>query len=141
MIRRCGLFLSLAAGLWIVSQPERVDSAQASGGSAQPSEMYQDVYNGWKWWHVYCYRCHGQDAIATTLAPTLIDPKTRLTLQVFLRKVRNGAPEKGMQAWDKLLDDKQITQLYYYVAARTDEVLPLRTAGRSRTERRSVDSA
>ena len=29
-----------------------------------------------------------------------------------------------MQAWDKLLDDKQITQLYYYVTARADKVLP-----------------
>ena len=125
MIRRCGLFLVLAAGLWIVSQPERSESAQAAAGSSQSSsEMYQDVYNGWKWWHVYCYRCHGQDAVGTSLAPTLIDPKTRLPLKDFLRKVRNGSPEKGMQAWDKLLDDKQITQLYYYVAARTDKVLP-----------------
>ena len=46
------------------------------------------------------------------------------TLPEFLRKVRNGTPEKGMQAWDKLLDDKQITQLYYYVTARADKVLP-----------------
>ena len=125
MIRRCGLFLTLATGLWIVSQPERSESVQATAGSTQSSsEMYQDVYNGWKWWHVYCYRCHGQDAVGTSLAPTLIDPKTKLTLKDFLRKVRNGSPEKGMQAWDKLLDDKQITQLYYYVAARTDKVLP-----------------
>jgi hypothetical protein len=29
-----------------------------------------------------------------------------------------------MQAWDKLLDDKQITQLYAYVRARADKVLP-----------------
>ncbi|MBI2151039.1 MAG: hypothetical protein HYU27_10620 [Acidobacteria bacterium] len=29
-----------------------------------------------------------------------------------------------MQAWNKLLDDRQITQIYYYVIARTDKVLP-----------------
>jgi hypothetical protein len=29
-----------------------------------------------------------------------------------------------MQAWDKLLDDKQIGQIALYVRARTDKVLP-----------------
>ena len=29
-----------------------------------------------------------------------------------------------MQAWDKLLDDKQIGQIHLYVRARTDKVLP-----------------
>ena len=29
-----------------------------------------------------------------------------------------------MQAWDKLLDEKQIAQLYLYVRARADKVLP-----------------
>ena len=35
-----------------------------------------------------------------------------------------GNPDKGMQAWDKLLDDKQILQLYDYVRRRADKVLP-----------------
>jgi hypothetical protein len=29
-----------------------------------------------------------------------------------------------MQAWDKLLDDKQIGQVFDYVRARADKVLP-----------------
>ena len=89
-----------------------------------PSATYQDVYNGWKWWHVYCYRCHGTNAIATTLAPSLIDPSVKRTSKEFLKVVREGVPDKGMQAWDKLLDDKQINQIYLYVKARTDTVLP-----------------
>ena len=118
MIQICWVLVTLAGAAWIAGAPMRVQNAKPS------SEIYQDVYNGWKWWHVYCYRCHGQDALGATLAPTLIDPKLRLTLPSFLRNVRNGNPEKGMQAWDKLLDDKQITQLYYYVTARADKVLP-----------------
>jgi cytochrome c len=106
----------------IVVNAPGVENVQAAVQDS--STIYQNVYNGWKVWHVYCYRCHGQNAIATTLAPSLIDPNLKLTLPEFLRKVRNGSPEKGMQAWDKLLDDKQITQLYYYVMARTDKVLP-----------------
>ena len=125
MIRRYGLFLMLAAVLWVALKQASLQAGQATK-SAGPSadELYTDVYNGWKWWHVYCFRCHGQDALGSTLAPNLTDPNVRSTLPDFLKKVRNGSPDKGMQAWDKLLDDKQITQLYYYVIARADKVLP-----------------
>jgi mono/diheme cytochrome c family protein len=95
-----------------------VVSAQAQ------SSTYRDVYDGWKWWHVYCYRCHGVNAIATATAPSLIDPKGGLTRAEFLKVVRDGIPDKGMQAWDQLLDDKQIGQIHLYVRARTDNVLP-----------------
>src|SRR5215468_8253685 len=93
--------------------------------SAQDSsEVYKNVYNGWKWWHVYCYRCHGTNAVGGNLAPNLIDVNRKMPLKEFLLKVKEGDPENGMQAWDKLLDDKQITQLYFYVRARADKVLP-----------------
>ena len=92
--------------------------------SAEDSQAYKDVYNGWKWWHVYCYRCHGMNAVGGTLAPNLIDPNRKLTLKDFLFTVRNGSADGAMQAWNKLLDDKQITQLYYYVRARAEKVLP-----------------
>ena len=90
----------------------------------ESAEIYKNVYNGWKWWHVYCYRCHGMNAIGGNLAPNLIGPNEKLTLKFFRTMVRNGSADGTMQAWDKLLDDKQITQLYYYVMARTDKVLP-----------------
>jgi len=88
------------------------------------SETYRDVYNGWKWWHVYCFRCHGVDAVGTTNAPNLADPTRKITAAEFLNTVRNGIPDKGMQAWNKLLDDKQIAQIQIYVRARTERVLP-----------------
>lgn len=88
------------------------------------ADIYKDVYNGWKWWHVYCYRCHGMNAVGGNLAPSLIDPNEKMTLPQFLTIVRNGSADKAMQAWDKLLDDKQITQIYMYVRARADKVLP-----------------
>lgn len=112
------------AALMAIGLSAAVPAQTKPPASEDPAEIYKSVYNGWKWWHVYCYRCHGTDAVATTLAPDLTDPKRKLTLPAFLKLVRNGSPEKGMQAWDKLLDDKQITQLYDYVLARTDKVLP-----------------
>jgi mono/diheme cytochrome c family protein len=98
--------------------PTAVVAAQAQ------SDTYKNVYDGWKWWHVYCYRCHGTDAIGTANAPNLIDPNEKLTQAEFLRIVAKGIPDKGMQAWDKLLDDKQINQIHLYVQARRDKVLP-----------------
>ena len=112
--------LTLVGVIWqpVPTLPDATVSAQA------PSNTYKNVYDGWKWWHVYCYRCHGTNAIATTLAPDLIDPNRRLSDAQFLKIVRNGVPDKGMQAWDKLLDDKQISQIHLYVRARTGKVLP-----------------
>jgi mono/diheme cytochrome c family protein len=86
--------------------------------------VYKAVYNGWKWWHVYCFRCHGTDALATTLAPDLIDPSRRMTRAAFLKIVRNGVPDKGMQAWDKLLSPEQVGDLFTYVRARSEKILP-----------------
>ena len=121
------IILLLAGVVWIAqalfgSSGPVLAAAQAR--APDPATVYADVYNGWKWWHVYCYRCHGQDAMGSTLAPNLTDPNLRLSLPEFLKTVREGVPENGMQAWNKLLDDKQITQLYYYVIARMDKVLP-----------------
>jgi mono/diheme cytochrome c family protein len=113
----------LAAGAGVIHYgggvvPDSVVYAQAA------SETYKNVYDGWKWWHVYCYRCHGVDAVGTTQAPSLIDPNRKLSSAEFLKVVSNGVPDKGMQGWDKLLDPKQIGQIHLYVQARTDKVLP-----------------
>jgi mono/diheme cytochrome c family protein len=117
-----GVISMLGASIWIVWCAVALQSSvKAASDSA---EIYTSVYNGWKWWHVYCYRCHGQNAVGSTLGPSLIDSNAKMTLPEFLKKVRNGNPDKGMQAWDKLLDEKQITQLYNYVRARADGVLP-----------------
>ena len=88
------------------------------------STTYKDVYDGWKWWHVYCYRCHGTDAVGTTTAPSLIEANEKMSRAQFIKIVRDGVKDKGMAAWDKLLDAKQMGQLYVYVRARADKVLP-----------------
>jgi len=119
MMRRTFL---LVAVIWIAFD---LSSALSQPAPAQASaDVYKEVYNGWKWWHVYCYRCHGQNAVGGNLAPNLIDPNEKIPLKTFTFMVKNGSSDGAMQAWNKLLDDKQITQLYYYVMARKDKVLP-----------------
>ena len=118
-----GGLLFLATAIGVVSNDGPVHGAAQA--AAQPaSDTYKSVYDGWKWWHVYCYRCHGVDAVGTTNAPNLIDPSRKLSSAEFLKVVMNGVPDKGMQAWDKLLDRKQVAEIHMYVRARTDKVLP-----------------
>ena len=95
-----------------------------AAAQAAVSTTYKSVYDGWKWWHVYCYRCHGVDAVGTTNAPNLTDPNRKLSSAEFTKIVMNGIPDKGMQAWDKLLDKKQVSEIHLYVRARADKVLP-----------------
>ena len=110
--------------VWMISSVAPVQGGRQAASAQAGSAVYTDVYNGWKWWHVYCYRCHGMNAIGGSLAPNLIDPNAKLPLKQFLIMVRNGSADGAMQPWDKLLDDRQITQLYYYVMARADKILP-----------------
>jgi|SRR5687768_10964877 mono/diheme cytochrome c family protein len=120
--------MQAAATLFLVTlvffTPDVVPRLDVAVVTAQAPDVYRDVYDGWKWWHVYCFRCHGTNAVATATAPSLIDPNRPLTPAAFLKIVRDGLPDKGMQAWDKLLDEKQIRQIHLYVRARTDKVLP-----------------
>ena len=98
-------------------------SDRKSGGKVDKLLVSPEEYQGWKWFHVYCFRCHGIDAVGTTLAPNLVNSLSAqgsVTHDVFLKTVKEGRPEKGMQSWTSLLDDNQIEQLYAYVKARSD---------------------
>ena len=72
-------------------------TGQTPGKAAiAPADTYREIYQGWKWWHVYCYRCHGVDALGTTTAPNLTDPTGKVTRAEFLRIVRNGVPKTAL---------------------------------------------
>jgi cytochrome c len=90
------------------------------------------VYEGWKTFHVYCFRCHGVDAVGGQLAPDLrhsVGPQGGVSHEVFIQVVRNGRLEKGMPAWKELLTPAQMENLYAYVKAREEGRL---AAGRPR---------
>ena len=84
------------------------------------------VYQGWKWFHVYCFRCHGEDAMNPILpaAPDLrwaLNPTGgAFPRDSFVNTALNGRLTKGMPAWKVLLDTSAIYQLYTYVKARSD---------------------
>ena len=117
------LTASLALAI-LVGAVDGDTQAIAAPATKPVSTVYRDVYNGWKWWHVYCYRCHGVNAIGGALAPNLIRPNQNYTRAQFMKIVKEGREDKGMQSWKALLNDTQIGQIQLYVRARKEKVLP-----------------
>ena len=95
------------------------------------------VYDGWKQYNLNCARCHGEDALGTTIAPHLIlslKPDGAInTKELFMQVVCAGRPEKGMPAWCALgLDMGKIDDIYQYVKGRSDaKISPGRPAVKS----------
>jgi mono/diheme cytochrome c family protein len=123
MVRAGSLFL-LAVTLWMLSafeaefQSLHRASAQSPSGASAP--VSATVMNGWRWFHVYCFRCHGVDALGSQLAPNLRESITKLKHEEFTKTVREGKPNTAMQPWNVLLDDSQIEDIYQYVLARSE---------------------
>jgi mono/diheme cytochrome c family protein len=95
--------------------------------SVKDSLLVSDsVYQGWKWFAVYCFRCHGEDAMHPILpnAPDLrwaVSPTgANFPRDSFVNTALNGRLDKGMPSWKALLDTSAINELYLYVKARSD---------------------
>ena len=83
------------------------------------------TYQGWKYYNLNCARCHGEDALGTTIAPHLIlslKPDGTIPNQaMFVATVCGGRPQKGMPAWCTIgLTPAQIDTIYSYVKGRSD---------------------
>ncbi len=79
-------------------------------------------YLGWKYFQVYCARCHGEDALGSLAAPDLtyaLSPEGGVTRDSFAIVVRNGTTSKEMQGFARLLDDSLIGAIFAYVEARS----------------------
>ena len=117
--------LSAAMIAWTPS--ERQGTSTAIRDTVQDSLLVSDsIYQGWKWWHVYCYRCHGEDAIggvnpaAPDLRWALSATGANFPRDSFVNTALNGRLDKGMPSWKVLLDTSAIQELYQYVKARSD---------------------
>ncbi len=79
-------------------------------------------YDGWKTYHVYCDRCHGQDATGSSFAPNLqrsVGPQGAVNHDVFIQKTTDGVIDKGMPAWKSQLSTQQMGNIYAYLRARS----------------------
>ena len=89
------------------------------GQTQEAAPVSEVVMNGWRWFHVYCFRCHGVDALGSSIAPNLRESIKALPHDEFIKIIREGRPEKGMQAWNVLLDASQMEDIYQYVMERS----------------------
>jgi mono/diheme cytochrome c family protein len=116
----CGLVSSLVLGPTALA-------AQTTDRLA----VSDQVYTGWKYFQVYCARCHGDNALGTMAAPDLTYSVTEeggVTADSFKVIVRNGAsdpsdPERRMRGFEDLLDSTLVESVYAYVRARSDSSL------------------
>ncbi len=121
---------ALAAKASVDTAPLRCDKpndsatvwAAANHHRSDPLAVSQQEYDGWKTFHVYCYRCHGTDAMGSDLAPNLrhsVGPEGGIDRTCFITTAWYGRPTLGMPTWSTLLDSTQIYNVYAYVTARS----------------------
>ena len=116
----CGIVLSLALG-----------PARTAAQTGDKLEVTDQVYTGWKYFQVYCARCHGDNALGTMAAPDLTYSVTEeggVTADSFKVIVRQGAsdpsePDRRMRGFEDLLDSTLVEAIYSYVRARSDSSL------------------
>jgi mono/diheme cytochrome c family protein len=103
--------------------PAATPPAPGRATSGDKLLVTEDEYQGWKYYAVYCERCHAPDAVGTADAPDLrysVSPEGEVTADSFAVMVRNGSENKEMKGFEDLLDDQRIEQIYAYVKARSE---------------------
>ena len=93
----------------------------SAGGAVDHLLVSPQEYEGWKMFSVYCYRCHGVDAMGGGIAPNLrhsVGPEGSVNHEVFIQTVTNGRLDKGMPTWKALLSPEQMEDLWQYINAR-----------------------
>ena len=102
-------------------------ASQAPDPSRDKLLVTETEYQGWRYFHVYCERCHGTDALGTVDAPDLrysLSSEGGVSADSFRIVVRKGAENKEekkvMKGFEDLLDDQRIDQLYAYIMARSE---------------------
>ncbi len=103
---------------------------QQAGGGTQGQQVSlnatPEVYEGWKHFSANCERCHGQDAVGSSFAPSLLKSirdgsvlgTGPLTHDVYIGTVVAGRPAKGMPSWVQLLDHEKMENIWAYLNAR-----------------------
>jgi mono/diheme cytochrome c family protein len=103
--------------------PAATPPAPAPTTSGDKLLVTEDEYQGWKYYAVYCERCHAPDAVGTLDAPDLrysVSPEGEVTADSFAVMVRNGSENREMKGFEDLLDAQRIEQIYAYIKARSE---------------------
>jgi len=102
-------------------------AADAQAPAAKPYTVVDgykvdaNTMNGFRAWRAAaCDRCHGANQEGL-VGPSLVNSLKTLSKEEFVKTVRDGRPDKGMQSFgtSKMVMDN-IDQLYAYLKGRSD---------------------
>jgi mono/diheme cytochrome c family protein len=120
--------LSLLAPLGILAQdkaPEGAASSSRAGGAlykvVEGTKVDEETFQGFRAWRAAsCDRCHGANQEGL-VGPSLIESMKTLPKEDFVKVVRDGRLDKGMQSFgnSKIVMDN-IDHLYAYLKGRSD---------------------
>lgn len=95
-------------------------------GKEKDQKVTKDIFHGYEMYNSYCYRCHGQDATGSEIAPDLRHSLTAgMTEQQFLSTAMAGRQEKGMPSWAGFLSEDDVKNIYGYVKGRSLDLIPV----------------
>lgn len=96
------------------------DDAESGG---KVCKVDKNTYIGWRTYSSFCLRCHGQDAVGSTFAPSLVDRMKGIDKARFLDVVANGfTGQVGvMPPWKENPNvTKRYEELFGYLKARAN---------------------
>jgi len=111
------------------SAPYSVECGQVNDAGEPFCYVDRGTYVGWRTYHGFCHVCHAQDAVGSTFAPSLLGrmKESDMTRELFIDRLDNGfTGQMGvMPPWkDNPNVRKRYNELYSYLMARADGVLP-----------------
>ena len=124
-----GLGVSLLAVAFAASAEQQIAYEQKiecgpdaeTGGTS--CKVDKQTYIGWRTYSSFCLRCHGQDGVGSTFAPSLVDRLKEIDKARFIKSVDEGyTGQVGvMPPWkDNPNVTKRYEELWGYLIARSD---------------------
>lgn len=129
-------FLALVGGV-AVSTAIASETTEQQPENAEPlyevveGKVDKGTYNGFRRFHGTCHACHGQDALGSSFAPSLVDSLKSIDYETFKTTVLEGRQSKdasgGVSAMPAFQADnnikKHLDDIYRYLKARSDGAL------------------
>ena len=120
---------------WIVGSFLFVSPSYAQAEEPQyfveDGKVDKPTYNGYRRFHGVCHTCHGQDALGSTIAPSLVESLKNVSYETFIQTLTEGrtvtlsdGSVRAMPAFRENADVmKYQDDIYRYLKARSDDVL------------------
>lgn len=110
-------------------EPEYVVQCADGAADAKQCEVNKETYVGWRTYATNCQVCHGGSGLGSTFAPNLMERinKEGVDYGRFKYVITHGYTGQmgAMPAWESNRQVmKELDNLYRYLKARADDVLP-----------------